>query len=131
MRIALVRVDEGGEQILEHERVVEAYRLANTLLLDEIAALLAEHDIDKSALEAIVVDCGPAESLTGVRIGVATAKGLAYGLGVPLYGRGPDGMFGEGDPAEVLPIYERLSNAEEEELKRQRESGEAGVRAQC
>jgi len=66
-------------------KTVSARRLANTVLLAEIDNALKEVGVKKEQIEALVVGCGPG-SFTGVRIGVATAKGLAQGLGVPLFG---------------------------------------------
>lgn len=50
-----------------------------------IEQLLDNCQIDIQGLEAIAVSKGPG-SYTGLRIGVATAKGLCYGLGIPLIG---------------------------------------------
>jgi len=52
-------------------------------LLPVVAEMLAEASADLSRIGAVGVTRGPG-SFTGVRIGVATAKGLAFGLGVPL-----------------------------------------------
>jgi len=62
-----------------------APRRANIMLLSKIDEALAQLDLDRGDIAAVVVGRGPG-SFTGVRIGVATAKGIARGLGVPLYG---------------------------------------------
>jgi tRNA threonylcarbamoyladenosine biosynthesis protein TsaB len=54
-------------------------------LLPIIDSLYRDTPRNLSELGAIGVTQGPG-SFTGVRIGVATAKGLAYGFGVPLIG---------------------------------------------
>ena len=64
-----------------------APRAANTVVLLAIERLLESVGITPSALAAVAVGRGPG-SFTGVRIGAATAKGLAHGLGVPLVGFG-------------------------------------------
>jgi tRNA threonylcarbamoyladenosine biosynthesis protein TsaB len=52
-------------------------------LHDFIDQLLQRNGITPQALAAVVVDRGPG-SYTGLRIGVATAKGLCYALQIPL-----------------------------------------------
>jgi tRNA threonylcarbamoyladenosine biosynthesis protein TsaB len=54
-------------------------------LLPAIAATLAEARVDRRALSLIAVTIGPG-SFTGVRVGLAAARGLALALGVPLAG---------------------------------------------
>ena len=48
-----------------------------------IQELLQEHSLSVSNLAAVAVSAGPG-SYTGLRIGMATAKGLCYAAGVPL-----------------------------------------------
>ena len=54
-------------------------------LLPAIATILAEARVDRRDLSLIATTVGPG-SFTGVRVGLAAARGLAVGLGVPLAG---------------------------------------------
>ena len=60
------------------------YRHGETLL-PSIGRFLGEQNIRRSRLEGIVVGTGPG-AFTGLRVGIATAKGLAHGLAIPLVG---------------------------------------------
>jgi tRNA threonylcarbamoyl adenosine modification protein YeaZ len=54
-------------------------------LLPAIERALTEQGIDRSDLCAVVVGTGPG-AFTGLRVGIATAKGIAHGLDIPLVG---------------------------------------------
>jgi tRNA threonylcarbamoyladenosine biosynthesis protein TsaB len=60
------------------------YRHSETLL-PAIGRFLGEQNLRRSRLTAIVVGTGPG-AFTGLRVGLATAKGLAHGLGIPIVG---------------------------------------------
>lgn len=56
---------------------------AAAMLAVQIQELLEEAKIKQVQLQAVAVAAGPG-SYTGLRIGVSTAKGICYGLGIPL-----------------------------------------------
>ena len=73
-----------GDQLLVYRPLNVAGSYADALL-PVIQDMLAEAGRQQSELGTIGVTVGPG-SFTGVRIGVATAKGLAWGLGCKLVG---------------------------------------------
>lgn len=60
------------------------YRHGETLL-PSLERFLGEQNIRRSRLVGIIVGTGPG-AFTGLRVGIATAKGLAHGLGIALVG---------------------------------------------
>ncbi len=60
------------------------YRHGETLL-PTIGRFLGEQNIRRSRLTGIVVGTGPG-AFTGLRVGIATAKGLAHALSLPIVG---------------------------------------------
>lgn len=67
-------------QLQEIEEDGYAHGEKLTLLIEKVLQL---ENIDISELAAVSVSSGPG-SYTGLRIGVSTAKGLCYALGIPL-----------------------------------------------
>lgn len=56
-------------------------------ILDAIDKLLRQCELELAQLDAIAVSIGPG-TFTGIRVGMATAAGLALGAGIPLAGVG-------------------------------------------
>ena len=77
--------DPCAESDIVAAREVPAHRASNTVLLAQVDGLLAEAGVSKEDIAAVVCGRGPG-SFTGVRICMATAKGMASALEVPLYG---------------------------------------------
>lgn len=73
-----------GENLLA-ELTLQVPRAHSTRLMPLIAQAIEESGLAKAELDGIAVGVGPG-SFTGLRIGLATAKGLAYALGKPVVG---------------------------------------------
>lgn len=80
---ALDRATRSIEVLVSEE--IPAFRASNTKLIAQITSAFERAQITKESLACVVCGRGPG-SFTGVRICVATAKGIALGLGVPLFG---------------------------------------------
>ncbi len=123
--------------------VVDAPRAAMSRLLPMVETLLSAHDLTIGDVEGVIVGRGPG-SFTGVRIGVATAKGLAHGLGCPLWGVNtldaiawghPDcdgllGVLGDAARGEVYPALYRCAGGHPERLTPDRSVKPAQVAAE-
>lgn len=82
-RQSTVALGDGRTMLAQSTRTSEHRH--GSLLLDQIAEVLERAHVDRRALAAIGVGTGPG-SFTGLRVGLATAKTLAYALGVPIVG---------------------------------------------
>lgn len=79
-----------GAALLDEERVLAEFSTANKkthsqTLLPMIDLITERAGICKKDIGAVAVSVGPG-SFTGLRIGVATAKGIGMALGIPLVG---------------------------------------------
>lgn len=78
--ICSVALSKGTEQVAFRESAEG--RSHAKVLLPFIEETLHEANVQPSKLQAVAVSMGPG-SYTGLRIGVSTAKGLCYSLGIP------------------------------------------------
>lgn len=82
-RQSTVALGSGRTMLAESIRVSEHRHGA--LLLEQIADVLKRAGVTRRDIAAIGVGTGPG-SFTGLRVGLATAKTLAYALAVPIFG---------------------------------------------
>lgn len=81
--MAGVALGDGGRIIVETNLALD--RRLSTRLLSVIGGLFAEAGMTVADLDGIGVACGPG-SFTGVRIGMATVKGMAQAATLPVVG---------------------------------------------
>ncbi len=75
-------------------------------LLEDVDALLRQAGAHTADVEALAVGIGPG-SFTGVRVGLATARGLALALGVPAAGVSTLDALAAGTPGAVPVVDAR------------------------
>jgi tRNA threonylcarbamoyladenosine biosynthesis protein TsaB len=81
--VAAVRLDDGRELELRDDPPAGERPAHATRLLELAAELLAQAGLVWEQIDRLAVGVGPG-TFTGLRIGVASARGLAQSLGVPL-----------------------------------------------
>jgi tRNA threonylcarbamoyladenosine biosynthesis protein TsaB len=84
---ALASIALTREGRLLAEQTWDCGRDQSRQLLPAIDALLTQRGLSKDELRAIFVCIGPG-TYAGVRVGVSTAKGLSFGMSLPLVGIG-------------------------------------------
>jgi hypothetical protein len=82
--VAVVALGDAEGRLLAESSWTAGYRHGEELLA-RIDALLSGAGVELGALAGIVVGTGPG-AFTGLRVGLATAKGLAHGLQIPIVG---------------------------------------------
>ncbi len=74
-----------GDRLPIDHRLIGPPHRQSDILPNEIAAMIDRHGVAFSSIDLFVIGLGPG-SFTGLRIGLATMKGLAYALKRPLVG---------------------------------------------
>ena len=98
---AVVALGAADGTLLEARSWVAGYRHGEELLA-QIERLLADRDVVPATLGGIVVGTGPG-AFTGLRVGLATAKGLAHAFGTPIVGISTaEALLAAAPDAEVL-----------------------------
>jgi tRNA threonylcarbamoyladenosine biosynthesis protein TsaB len=95
-------------------------------LMPMIDGAIADCEATKEAIAAVAVSHGPG-SFTGVRLGIATAKTLAFALGVPLYTFSSLEMLARRWPVEgavIAPVFDARRKEIYSALYRSGERGE-------
>ncbi len=88
------------------ERDLDPSSMPSESMASAVAGALATADVAARDLRGIVVGLGPG-SFTGLRVALATVKGLAYGLDAPVYGVSSLALVAAGaGPGAVAPVLD-------------------------
>ena len=101
-----------GEQLLA-EIVIDSLSNHSDRLLIHVQQLLTEQQCELAAIDAFAVIDGPG-SFTGLRVGVAAAKGLARACNRPLYGISSLHTLAAALPYATLPVCALLDARKKE-----------------
>jgi tRNA threonylcarbamoyladenosine biosynthesis protein TsaB len=71
-----------GDVVIRRDAVITGKH--STLIFRQIEQVLAEADLTRDLLDAVVLSAGPG-SFTGLRVGASAVKGFLFGSDVPLY----------------------------------------------
>ena len=126
--VCSVTISRNGELLYKKETLEGLSH--SELLTVFIEELLAENNLKLNQLDAVAVSKGPG-SYTGLRIGVSVAKGLCYGLEIPLIAvnsletmgiytalnSNENMLFCPMIDARRMEVYTALYNSKGEELK--------------
>ncbi|MFU8819627.1 MAG: tRNA (adenosine(37)-N6)-threonylcarbamoyltransferase complex dimerization subunit type 1 TsaB [Desulfurivibrio sp.] len=113
-------VDQAG---CRAEYSLQSSRTHSRRLLEAVARLMAECQVEWDQLDGIAVGLGPG-SFTGLRIGLASAKGLVLATGKPLLGISSlDALAGQGLPS-PYPICALIDARKQEVFAAFYEEGE-------
>ncbi len=96
--------EENSVEVLVESRI-EAEREQAARLIPQIQGLLGDQELGTSDLGGLLVGAGPG-SFTGIRVGVGTAKGMAWALGLPLWAF--SSLAGAAAAVEQEPIRPRV-----------------------
>jgi tRNA threonylcarbamoyladenosine biosynthesis protein TsaB len=109
------------------EKQLPAASLPSESLAEALAAAFDEALLAAEKLRAIVIGLGPG-SFTGLRVGLATAKGLALGGDIPIFGTSSLAMLAASyGPGRVAPVVDARRNEVFGALYEIEESGRASA----
>lgn len=95
--------EDSGRIVELAQRICVDVRAHAELLTPNVIAALADACVPMSAIDAVVVGCGPGP-FTGLRVGMATAAAYGHALNVPVFGVCSLDAIGGQTRGEVLVI---------------------------